>query len=431
VSNWQDLVSASLIGTERAVVPRIEIPGLPLSAAATPDAAAVLLDRAALLTAARRAGRRPGRAEPLPMAAPDPRPAMSPAAGRRLARMLDGEHPGLLPEWLAEAAARGLRPPPQLLPPLLDRVRHPGTISRLVAEVGGARARWLAWLNPAWQSVLVDAPAADAWRVGTSTDRYRYLVALRGRDPGAARDLVAASWDSADPVERDMFLRALEDTLGPADEPLLEAALDDRAEQVREHAASLLAGLPGSALGRRMAERAVRCLRMEHGKDGPRLVVLPPAGPDAAMRRDGITAPPAARRPQPADRTDLALEIIGRAPLGTWTKTFGLTAARIVAIPAGGWAPQLFAGWSRAAIAQHDQEWMTALINQAVTTRPARTAVTDALRQLARHVNPRLAAPGALPGPDPGAPPAVRDALGMLRFRYEMLKELEDDHGDG
>ena len=121
MSNWRDLVTASLIGTERAVVPQVEIPGLApvdTASAVTPparlprslaadeavrepgkapvDPAGVLLDRAALMTAARRAGQRPGPAEPLPACEPDPGPAVSPAAARRLVRIMGGEHSDLL-----------------------------------------------------------------------------------------------------------------------------------------------------------------------------------------------------------------------------------------------------------------------------------------------------------------------------------------------
>ena len=74
VSKWQDLVTASLIGTERAVVPVVAVPGLPSPADAPADPAELLLDRAALMTAARRGGRRPGRAEALPAGEPDRRP---------------------------------------------------------------------------------------------------------------------------------------------------------------------------------------------------------------------------------------------------------------------------------------------------------------------------------------------------------------------
>ena len=417
-------------------MPPAAIPALPTLADAPEDPAAVLLDRAALLTVARRAGRPPEQAEPLPAAEPDPEPAVSPAAGRRLARMLAGEHPDLLTEWLTAAVTRGLRVPAQLLPTLLDRARRVSPadpeLRRLAARAGGSRARWLAGLNPDWRFVTAHTVAGnEAWRLGEAGQRRGYLAALRATDPGAARELIAASWDAAGP-ERVMFLSVLTDNLSLADEPLLEAALDDRAEDVRGWAAYLLASLPGSALGQRMADCARRCLRLERHTQGPRLLVSPPAQPDAAMRRDGITRGPAPGRSQLENRAHILLEVVARTPLSTWTGDFQMTPTQIVAVPSGGWAPVLFAAWSRAAMAQPDSGWMAALIAEALTGRPpGTTAETAALRQLARRADPALGAPGALPDPEPGAPPALYDAIRVLRFRHDMLKELDHDHSAG
>jgi len=420
MSTWHDLVTASLIGTERAVVPAAAIPGLPHTEDDAGDPAAVLLDRAALLTAARRAGRRPDRAEPLPVCESDPRPAVSPVAGRRLARMLSGEYPDMLTEWLTAVSARGLRPPPQSLPALLDRARRAGSadsgLARLVAEAGGPRAEWLAKLNPDWEFVAAPVLAGeDAWRLGDTAQRRRYLTSLLARDPAAARDLIRGGWAAAGPEERVMFLSVLVSRLSPADEPLLEAALHDRAGNVRSRASNLLASLPGSALGQRMAERALRCVRIECSARGQRLLVTPPTA--------GGSQP---------ERARLMLEVLARTPLRTWTDGFGLTAEQVVAAPSGDWSSVLFTGWARAAIAQRDQAWMAALIAQALIGRPPRTASeTEALLQLARRADPGLGAPDALPEPGPDTPPAVGAALSVLRFRYEMLEELgHDDSGE-
>jgi len=446
VSTWQDLVTASLIGTERAPVPPVRIPGRPATDnpatddyTSPLDQAEMLLDQAALLTAARRAGRPAGHAEPLPAAEPDPRPLVSPAAGDRLAWMLRGEHPDLLTEWLTAAVDRGLRGPAQLLPGLLDRARRVSPadpeLRRLAAAAGGPRARWLAGLNAEWRFVAADTPAGDdAWRLGDAGQRRAYLTALRAADPGVARDLITASWEAAGAAERTMFLSVLAagPALGAVDEPLLAAALSDRADEVRSWAAYLLASLPGSALGRRMAGRGLRGLRLEAGPRGPRLIASPPAECDASMRRDGIAPGPAAGRSQLADRTRLMLEVVARTPLRTWTDAFALGPAAIVAIPSADWAPVLFVGWSRAAIAQRNQLWIAALINQALTGRPpAMPAENGALSQLARRADPALGAPDALAGPEPGAPLAVRAALRVLRFRYEMLKELDVGYSRG
>ena len=336
MSTWRDLVTASLIGTERSVVPAVAIPGLPPAEDDPGDPAAVLLDRAALLTAARRAGRRPDHAEPLPACALDPRPAVSPAAARRLRRLIGGEHPDLLIEWLTAAVARGLLLPPQLLPALLDRARRSRPADQglpgLLAEAGGPRARWLADLNPDWAHA-VEEPSADdqTWRLGD-------------------------------------------------------------------------ASLPGSALGQRMAERALGYVRIEDTAQGRRLSVRAPS------------------------ESQVLLEVLARTPLTTWTEGFDLSAAEVVGLPSGSWAPVMFTGWSRAAIAQDNRDWISALLSHALAGRPGTAAEIEALRQLARRADPALGAPGALPvsAGDPDLPPPIRDAVRLLRFRYEMLKELDD-----
>ena len=438
MSTWQDLVTASLVGTERAAVPLAAIPGLPTPPGAPPDdPAALLLDRAALLTAARRGGPLPRRAEPPPAAEPDPVPAVSPAAGRRLARILGGEHPDLLAEWLAAAVTRGRRAPAHLLPALLDRVRRvtpaDPELRRLAAGAGGARARWLAALNPDWKFLLAETfTGDDAWRLGTADQRRGYLTARRARDPAAARELIAGSWAAAGPDERVMFVNVLADGLSLADEPLLETALNHGNAWARKMAADVLATLPGSALGQRMAERARSCLQLDRGVRGTRLLVSPPAECDAAMRRDGIT-PGLGGGPPMAERAWLLLEVVARAPLRTWTDGFGMTPAEIVRVRSGDWAPVLVAGWSRAAIAQSRQDqgawaWIAPLISRSIADRrPGMTADAGTLGQLARRADPALGTPGAFPDPPPDAPPVLREAVGVLRFRYHMMKELAVD----
>jgi len=442
VSTWQDLVTASLIGTERTGVPDATVAGLPApGGAASPipepdDPAAVLLDRAALLTVARRGGRpAAGQAEPPPAAEPDPALAVSAAAGRRLARMLGGEHPDLLAEWLTAAVARGRRAPAHLLPALFDRARRVSPsdpeLRRLSAQAGGSRARWLAGLNPDWKFVTAHSRAdEDAWRLGSKSQRRDYLTALRARDPAAARELVTLSWEVAAP-ERVMFLSVLANAdLSLADEPLLEAALDDDNAEVRGWAAHLLSRLPGSALGRRMATRALGCVRVDPGVPGPqlgdRLVMSPLVQWDTAMRRDGLSPPGGGRLQQLDDRTHLLLEILARTPLCTWTQEFGRTAEQILGLLPGPWAPVLFTGWSRAAMTQCDQDWMIALINWALAGGPTGTRFgAETLRQLARRVDPAHCARETAVSRGAEIPAPIRDAISVLRFRYDMLKELE------
>jgi hypothetical protein len=350
--------------------------------------------------------------------------------------MLGGEHPDLLAEWLAAVVTRGHRVPAQLLPALLDRVRRATPadpeLRRLAAEAGGSRARWLAGLNPAWKFLLAGTLTGDdAWRLGDAGQRRSYLTALRARDPGAARELIAGSWAAAGPDERVMFVSVLADRLSLADEPLLETALNHGNAWARKMAADVLAALPGSALGQRMAERARPCLQLDRGLRGTWLLVSPPAECDDAMRRDGIT-PGAGGGPRAAERARLLLEVVARTPLRTWMDGFGMAPAEIVSVRSGDWAPVLFAGWSRAAMAQRDQTWMAGLMNRALTGGlPGALSGDETLRQLARRVDPALAAPGPAASALAAMLPAVRDAINVLRFRYQMLRELDDDDSAG
>jgi hypothetical protein len=299
---------------------------------------------------------------------------------------------------------------------LLDRARRadPGLRS-LVTQAGGPRADWLARLNPDWDFVIAPVlTGQDAWRLGDPAQRRSYLAGLRSRDPGAARELIAASWHGA-ARDRVMFLSVLADNLSLADEPLVENALADPADDIRIRAAHLLASLPGSALGERMATRARGFLRLHQGIHGNRLIISPPGRRDGSMHRDGVATQ--------ADRAHLILEVLARTPLRTWTGDFGLTPAEVVALPAGSWAPVLLAGWSRAAVAQRDHDWINALTRRALTGPPPGSAAEiEALRQLARRADPALGAPDAVPGSRPDTPAAI-----VLKFRYEMLKELDDD----
>ena len=144
------------------------------------------------------------------------------------------------------------------------------------------------------------------------------------------------------------------------------------------------------------------------------------------MRRDGVTSRQAGGLQEMDGRTHLLHEMLARTPLRTWTGQFGRTAEQILAVPSRAWAPVLFTGWSRAAMAQRDQQWLTALVNWALAGGPTGTLFgAETLRQLARRVDPARCARETTASRAAEIPPPIRDAISVLRFRYDMLKELE------
>ncbi|GGV08645.1 hypothetical protein GCM10010182_30160 [Actinomadura cremea] len=299
MSAWDEHVTAALLGTERRDPPAL--PGEP----GGDDAAARLLDQAALLTVRRRAGYVPVRSGDLEPIAPAPvehDPAVPDAAAARLARILAGEQIRVLPEWLDAAARRGLRVPPRLLPALLERGRSDRMLRPSIARAAGRRGMWLALQNTDWAYLVGAGPVrsgddpagAEAWRSGTRHRRVAYLSGLRGTDPAAARELLRETWEREPAPDRAAFLGTFAWGLSPADEEFLEAALDDRGKDVRQLAADLLARLPGAAYGERMADRARTCLTLR---------TAPPPGQDVPGRGgppDGpAAAPPDARASGP------------------------------------------------------------------------------------------------------------------------------------
>ena len=177
-----------------------------------------------------------------------------------------------------------------------------------------------------------------------------------------------------------------------------------------------------------MARRAANCLRIDRGVRGTRLIVTPPVGCDAAMRRDGVTSrrggglaedgrpdPPPARRCWPGPRCV-------HGPVSSAGRRNRSSPCRPDA-----WAPVLFTGWSRAAMAQRDQDWMTALVDWALAGGPTGNPVRRGDRCANCPGGPiRRAARGRRRPTRPREiPPPIRDAISVLRFRFDMLKELE------
>ena len=212
--SFADLVTAATVGVSRRP---LEITALAGPAAGYTgvlddgDPAATLLDAAALLDAARRAGARPVRDVARPPAADaDTAPELSVRAARVLRQIGGGQGtPGfaaadseLLAELLTAASEAGYLAPAPLLPDLLDAAVRTTALRPAVAAVLGARGGWLAAYRPTgsgwrrrhrWGG---RRRAAGNWRGrhrrrgprsladGESRGTARVSVRLRSADPG-------------------------------------------------------------------------------------------------------------------------------------------------------------------------------------------------------------------------------------------------------
>jgi hypothetical protein len=276
-----------------------------------------------------------------------------------------------------------------VLPELLDLGARHQDLRALVRRVGDARGAWLATANPDWAwAVNQDeasngaAPHVDAiaWARLPTDQRAREVVRLRSSDPESARDLVASTWSSDAAADRVALLAALRTGTGPGDEPLLERALDDRSNQVREVAVHLLDALPGSARGGRMAERLRPLLRLK-GRLRKSLQVDLPQDPDAIGVRDGLTRP----KKVGSVRGWWLQRLAAGAPLEIWTDATD-------ADPATTWRmvdqADARAGIVEAVLARGDQAWAAPIAENVWHPRllslvPAERMDVIACRQLA------------------------------------------------
>lgn len=302
---WDELTAAAILGTGRRPHAPLEVGGElgGLIGRLTGTSEGVLLSTAAAVALYARAGYQPHLAQ-RDAAAICPSERASPigsGAMQQLYLLLDGEHPQLIPEFARLAAAAGQIAPPSALPQLLDLGLANAALRPLLLPLIGERGRWLARQNPSWGYATPDLAADDGdlalrWQTAERAVRLALAQRLRASDPAAARELVASTWREERADVRGEQLETLGTGLTMADEPLLEAALDDRSKEVRRIAAGLLGRLSESRYAARMAARALALLRwtgptgglLGFGARPAQIVATPPSELDAAMARDGL-----------------------------------------------------------------------------------------------------------------------------------------------
>lgn len=269
-----------------------------------------------------------------------------------LTEVMQSPRHDLLLEFLAALKQSKLELPHEVLPLALNMTDT--QLRQQLLPVLGERGRWLSRFNPRWEWVeqgieaisLQDYSALRrAWEEGKRAQRTLALSVIRRADPMEGRRWLEETLPQEKADTRAELIEQLQFGLHEDDEPLLERLLDDRSEQVRQIAASLLRQLPASQLVRRMTERAQAVLHFE----APRLVARPPEDLPADWQRDGISAKVSAGRGKRAYWLEM---IIGAAPLEHWIAHFHQQPEKLLAAlendPYDPYAPDVVMGWTRA-----------------------------------------------------------------------------------
>src|SRR5262249_29284633 len=360
------IVTAALIGTaQRSTDDTPTAPEVDTLIAALPEGEAerALLLRAGAWAVYKQAGLIANEALEAAAAALEERlQPCSPAAANLLRLLIGGQNNELLPEMLGRMRAAGLRLPFDLLPVALG-IRN-NEYRAALAPVLGERGRWLAQFNNVWSWVgqtladisgsLPDA-AETIWQEGTAGQRVEVLRRLRAVDPAKARQWLEPVWRREKAEVRADLLGALEVGLSPDDEPLLEAALDDKAERVRAIASPLLLRLPTSALAGRMRERAEAALTYANGT----LDAAPLTAVDKGWARDGLTEKAPSGTGERGFWLGQALE---RVPPSHWERRFGATPEALLTATAGSkWRITIAESWSKATTRFGETAWAVLL----------------------------------------------------------------------
>lgn len=391
MSSFEDIAGAAVVGTARQDPAGLSLPdGLAELRLAEGGAERRLLDLAAALDLARRAGYRPAEgADIWQPAAPDQNPACGKVATSLLLQLLADESRPLLRWWMMLATRAGQRVQPLAVPELLARVHKDPPLSREAAPLLDARGTWLCSLNPVWKAVLGFAPIgpdAQTWQEGTPETREAALRAALAADRSQARDWVQQLWGDDPARLRERWLGCFAPAQA-ADESWLEEKLDDRAEGVRQAAVRLLLGLRGSQLLARARLRALECCKVKRKLlGGVALEVTPPSAFHPGWTREGIGGKP----PQgTGERAHWLKQILAQAAPSELAANYKVDIAVLfkMARDSGEWSELILSAWHEAAINCRDQAALRLLLPGLLTAQTA----AETLRQCLAAVDPASA----------------------------------------
>ncbi|WP_273736572.1 DUF5691 domain-containing protein [Mycolicibacterium septicum] len=362
MSDYQRMISAATVGFGAKPLPDstfdVPVDGSVAAVRDAGDPVGSVLRVAGLYAVARRAGQLPTSVEtgsdPAP---PETRPLITAAHAFLIERALTIRP--ILDGVLADIAAAGLRLPPRLIPELL-RIQQSGVVTQELWVAIGNGGQWYAVehfgrghraLRDVLRARPTEWPKETDYTHGDTAKRLDWLAAARGLDPDRARDLVAAHWAAEDAESRAALLAAFASPEHDADEPFLEAALDDRAVTVRSAAIAVLRGRSRSSYLDRMKDRAAHIFSVKKSLLGVKITVHPLPGPDAAAVRDGLST----TKPE---------AVVARTPIGFWAEVFGAVAPEKVARALSDTDQAVLAALTLSALRGNDPTWAVPLLQR-------------------------------------------------------------------
>ncbi len=367
-SIFQTITATALIGTQRQAFTPISTDGKLgqlLASVDTTNQESALLSTVAIATMYQQAGQLPITNHQLPIPQPcelEDLPRCGDRINYYLSLMMNGEQTQLLPELLDRLAALGQRVHETSLPSLLDLGKRQSDLREAIAKVLGKRGQWLAAQNPEWNYVASEDESV--WETGSKAARLMWLSQSRRQEPNQARQLLESTWKQESASDRTAFLESFSDNLSMADEPFLEALLDDRSKEVRRITVDLLTCLPESRFCQRAIARVQDLIKLQRDGNQPYFTVDLPEAHTLEMLRDGIEAKSNDHQNnnQIGDRASWLLKMLTSTPLSFWNQHLVMSTEDLVKAANHSQSDRLLLqGWIAAAQKTGNLVWLQAL----------------------------------------------------------------------
>lgn len=386
---WETLVAHALIGTDRQTpqIPAGEGPLKALLSQVPTEPESLLLHAAGIVASYQQAGQGAFSQEgPLPTRCPEE--TLFPCSDRthqHLQTILNGEYKDVLCELLDLIAQAHQYIPFETLPALLDQGRGHTSLRSHIQAVIGKRGRWLAQHNPVWayaagqtlpytQAGEIDQEAVEnLWKTSDYALQVDLLKTFRSLKPQAAREMLGTTWKQEKASDRATFLAILKNHLSLKDEPFLEAALHDRAQDVRTGARDLLAHLPQSHYCRRMAVQVQTYVQFENNTLS---ITLPQD--DGSWENERSYS----QSSQLGRRGSLLMQIVAAVPLKVWPEDVDVLIQTAQTHQQGA---ALLQGWSIAAQRQANPSWIQRMMGYWLSN-PAEQQTDDSIDFLVKRL---------------------------------------------
>lgn len=253
---WEYMVNSAILGTEKPVPGRPDLPEElnlvfdQIGNASHLDRESKFLQQAAIVCNYRRSGFQPLQKSDVQVSNAEPE-GLAYAGGTAilaLSKVLnEGSFP-LLELWMQRCSANQQLVPPDLLPDVLDKADYHSSIRRMTIACAGNRGKWLSQFNPDWDYFKPDLPDEEVWFNGKPEERTSLLKNIRVTDADRAREMIVHTWAQENAAQRLELLKALRQNPQITDLPWLESLSLEKGQKVKDEVLYLLRQIHGSSI---------------------------------------------------------------------------------------------------------------------------------------------------------------------------------------